>query len=321
MEPMPGHITESEFFFPSADGKTQVRALLWEPDPTEASSIKGILQIAHGMAEHIERYRDFAKFLANNGYIVCANDHIAHGKSVSTRTEWGCLPKKGGMDILLADIHELRILTTKRYLAHLPYIALGHSMGSFIVRAYCAKYWDGLSAAILSGTGQQPATLSSVGNLAARFIATFRGAAYKSKFLDSLGVGAYAKAIDNPRTPLDWLSHNTDNVDAYLADPASGFMFSAGGYATLTELTGFIVSRTAAENTPKDLPMLFVAGADDPVGNKGAGVQQAVDQLKKAGVEKVDLILYENMRHEILNETNREQVYQDILNWLAGVLR
>lgn len=310
-------VTETEFFYPSSNGTSQIRALLWEPKTLDESSLKGIIQIAHGMAEHSERYRDFAHFLVGEGYVVCANDHIAHGKSVASTDEWGCLPVKGGMDILLADVHQLRTLVADYYPAKLPFVVFGHSMGSFVMRAYCARHGNGLAGAILSGAGQQPAALVWLGNTISRLISAFKGADYQSSLIDNLGVGSYSKSQRTPRTSADWLSYNTDNVDSYLADPAFGFMFSTGGYATLTELIGFCVSRRCANNTPKNLPILFISGEDDPVGNKGKGVQQAADKLKKAGAENIDLVLYKNMRHEILNETNRQQVYQDVLKWLV----
>ena len=306
----------SKIGYRSADGKTQIRSLLWEPEKSSGTSPAGIVQIVHGMAEHVERYDEFARYLACRGFIVCANDHVGHGKSVSDEGEWGCLPVEGGKDILIADVHELRKTVASRYARQTPYIMFGHSMGSFIVRACLARQADGLAAAIICGTGQQPLLLSKLGNFFARRIAASKGEDHKSTFLDGLGAGAFAKKIENPRTQFDWISTDEAVVDAYIADEACGVMFSAGGYATLTDLTGEVVGVAAAQAVPKELPVLFVAGALDPVGDNGKGVEAAAEQFRRAGVRSVEVKLYEGMRHEILNEPGKAEVYADIATWI-----
>lgn len=300
----------------SSDGKTQIRALTWEPEKNPGIAPAGIVQIVHGMSEHVERYDEFARYLVSRGYIVCANDHIGHGESVADPSEWGCLPSVGGKEVLIDDVHELRKTVASRYARQTPYIMFGHSMGSFIVRAYLARFAEGLAAAVICGTGQQPLLLSKFGNLVARRIAASKGDAYKSTFLDGLGAGSFAKKIDNPRTEFDWISTDDAVVDAYIADESCGVMFSAGGYATLTDLTGEVVTAAAAGAVPADLALLFIAGALDPVGDMGKGVERAVEQYRRAGVETVDLKLYEGMRHEILNEPGRAEVYADVADWI-----
>ena len=300
----------------SSDGKTQIRALTWEPEKNPGIAPAGIVQIVHGMSEHVERYDEFARYLVSRGYIVCANDHIGHGESVADPSEWGCLPSVGGKEVLINDVHELRKTVASRYARQTPYIMFGHSMGSFIVRAYLARFAEGLAAAVICGTGQQPLLLSKFGNLVARRIAASKGDAYKSTFLDGLGAGSFAKKIDNPRTEFDWISTDDAVVDAYIADESCGVMFSAGGYATLTDLTGEVVTAAAAGAVPADLPLLFIAGALDPVGDMGKGVERAVEQYRRAGVETVDLKLYEGMRHEILNDPGRAEVYADVADWI-----
>ncbi len=300
----------------SSDGKTQIRALTWEPEKSPGIAPAGIVQIVHGMSEHVERYDEFARYLVSRGYIVCANDHVGHGKSVSDPSEWGCLPSVGGKDVLINDVHELRKTVASRYARQTPYIMFGHSMGSFIVRAYLARNAAGLGAAVICGTGQQPLLLSKFGNIIARRIASSKGEAYKSAFLDGLGAGAFAKKIENARTPFDWISTDDAVVDAYIADESCGVMFSAGGYATLTDLTGEVVTAAAAQAVPAELPLLFIAGALDPVGDNGKGVERAVEQYRRAGVKDIDLKLYEGMRHEILNEPGRAEVFADVADWI-----
>ena len=313
-------VTRTSVGFKSHDGKTQIKGLVWCPERVKAggcaTSPVGIVQIVHGMSEHVGRYDDFARFLAAQGYVVCAHDHVGHGKSVSDPKEWGCLPAEGGKDILIDDVHELRKTVAARYARQTPYFLFGHSMGSFVTRAYLARHAEGLAGAVLCGTGNQSRALSKAGNLLARRIAASKGEDTRSDRLDGMGAGAFSKQIENPRTPFDWLSTDPAVVDAYIADEMCGAMFSAGGYATLTDLTGEVASPSCAAKVPKDLPVLFVSGAEDPVGACGKGVQAAADLLRHAGVSDVEVKLYEGMRHEILNEPEHAQVYGDVLDWI-----
>ena len=308
-------ITREPVSFMSEDAKTRIHGFIWRNE--NCSSPRGIVQIVHGMAEHIERYDDFARFLANHGFVVAGCSHLGHGLSVTSEELWGCLPVRNGADILIEDVHRLRTLVTARISSSLPYFLFGHSMGSFVTRAYITRHARGLAGAIICGTGHIPVATSRAGNLAARLVAKLRGETYRSKLLDSLGAGGYNKSVDNPRTELDWLSHNEDNVDAYRADKRCGFMFSAGGYATITSLTGEVCAPESTRKIPRDLPLLFIAGADDPVGSMGEGVVQAVEMARAAGIDDVEVRIYEGMRHEILNETNNGLVYDDVLAWLG----
>lgn len=305
--------------FLSHDGKSQIRGLVWQPVRSAGSRDafpRGIVQIVHGMSEYVGRYDDFARFLAGRGFVVCGTDHIGHGKSVAALEELGHMPSRGSKDVLVEDVHQLRLTVAARYSRQTPYILFGHSMGSFIVRSYLTRYGEGVSAAVLSGTGQPPFLMSKAGNLMARRIAAFKGDDYRSTFLDGLGAGAFAKKIPDARTPFDWISADPQVVDSYVADEQCGTMFSAGAYATLTELTAEVVSRRRASKIPHDLPLLFVSGADDPVGDYGKGVHEAAELMRRAGVERVDEIIYPGMRHEILNEPGRMQVYTDVSHWI-----
>ncbi|MDR1421245.1 MAG: lysophospholipase [Coriobacteriales bacterium] len=311
---------ESEFEFASHDEESTIHVWLWEPDDLSDALPRGIVQIIHGASEYAARYRDFARFLTDAHIVVCADDHIGHGLSAVSEEKLGHLPASGGLKALIADEDSLRKGMVKRYDEAVPYIMFGHSMGSFILRSYIARHGEGLAAAILSGTGHQPANLSSSGNMIARIIARFKGATYRSPLLHNMGMGALSKGMDNPRTPLDWLNTDADKVDEYLADPHCGMVFTAGGYATLTELTGDIVKPKVAANVPEDLPLLFISGDADPVGEMGQSVNRAVQMYKTAGVEHVDLQLYAGMRHEILNEPGHQDVYRDVLEWIEPVL-
>ncbi len=304
--------------YASCDRKSTIRALVWEPNEQDgnAGTPRGIVQIVHGMSEHVGRYEAFANFLVESGFVVCANDHVGHGESASDASSLGHMPARRGAEVLVGDVHALREEVSARF-PDAPYVMFGHSMGSFVTRKYIAEFGDGLAAAILCGTGQQPRALSLAGNALAKTLARLHGERYKSELLHALADGAYSKAVKGARTDFDWLSCDPAVVDAYIADPACGQMFTAGGYATLTALTADVVRSRSAERVPKGLPLLFIAGGQDPVGDCGRGVQKAVAQYRAAGVEAVDMRLYPGMRHEILNEPDRAQVMADINEWLA----
>lgn len=285
---------------------------VWEP----AGYPRAIVQIAHGMSEYIDRYDDFARWLASHGILVCGADHYAHGVNVGNPENWGVLPADKGTDILVENYHLMRLSMEETYGTRLPYFVFGHSMGSFIVRAYIARHGQGLNGAIICGTGHNPMAVCKVGGLLAKIIAKTKGDDYRSKFLNGLADGAYAKAIPDARTPFDWLNTDPEKVDEYIADPACGFMFSAGGYVALMGLTAEVADTKKINGIAKDLPVYFIAGDGDPVGNMGKGVTAVYDLFKAAGIKDLDCKIYKNMRHEILNEPGHLEVYEDVLAWI-----
>jgi len=307
----------------STDGSSRLHGYIWWPE--DGVYPRGAVQLVHGMAEYIDRYDAFARYLNRRGFVVFGHDHIGHGESVTSQEQWGCLPVSGGADILVDDVHVVRTEAMARvsgaYGELPPLFLFGHSMGSFVVRAYLARHSEGLAGAIVCGTGNMAPRTSMVANLLSRLIARMRGEDFRSKLLHNLGVGGYAQDIEGAETDLDWLSHNRANVEAYQADPACGFMFSAGGYATLTDLTRFVCTKECVDAYPKDLPLLYIAGTEDPVGDCGAGVSQAADLAHGAGVADVRCRLYAGMRHEILNERGRQVVFDDVASWMEGHLQ
>ena len=309
------------FDYPSADGKSTINAKLWTNTKFGASgeegteSPQGIVQIVHGMAEYIDRYDDLARYFVSRGFVVCAEDHIGHGDTAADPSEYGHMPVNGGKDILLADVKALHDKVAACF-PGVPSVLYGHSMGSFIVRAYIARFGDGLDACVLSGTGNVAAGLSKFGRGLARFLAKTRGETYRSNLIDGMGAGGYGKQIKDARTPLDWLSNDDAVVDAYIADPKCGFMFTVGGYATLLDLTSEVVTPECAAQVPKELPILLAAGDGDPVGDMGKGVHAAAELLRSAGVTCVDEMIYAGMRHEIHNELDKARVYDDIATWM-----
>lgn len=303
--------------YPSHDNASTIRALVWEPDDAARPdfSPRAVVQIVHGMSEHVERYAPFAEFLVGRGFVVCANDHVGHGKTAGAR-DLGHMPLANGADVLVEDVHALREKVCERY-PHARHVMFGHSMGSFVTRVYLTRHADGLSAAILCGTGQQPRIQTVAGRVITRLIAQIRGERHVSRFVDSLGAGAYGRAIKDARTDVDWISSDPDVVDEYIADPLCGQPFTVGAYATLASLVADATDARLARRVPKDLPLLFVAGAEDPVGDCGRGVARAVDEYRNAGVRLVEMGIYPGARHEILNEPCREAVWHDVEEFLA----
>ena len=308
---MSEEITREELTFASADGTSTIQAYLWVPEGTPRAS----LQITHGMAEHITRYDEFARYLAKAGFLVAGHDQIGHGASCA-EDKRGCLPAKTGKDILVEDVHKLRQIVAERTGGTVPHFCFGHSLGSFITRIYISRYGEGLAGAIICGTGTVPVATSKAGNAIARVLCAIKGEDSYSGLLEGMGVGAYAKAIEGAQTPLDWLSHRRENIERYIEDELCGFSFSTGGYAVVTALTGEACDLNCAKKMPTNLPLLFIAGVGDPVGSMGVGVRAAAALAEKAGCTDVTCTIYEGMRHEILNEDDRERVMADILAWL-----
>lgn len=304
---------QETFRFPSANGQKELHASCWLPEGPP----KAVLQIAHGMAEHIARYDDFARFLVAQDIAVFGHDHAGHGKSAKDETEYGFFYEEDGWNQAVADIHELTAIARKRY-PEAPLFLLGHSMGSFMARCYVLTYGNELAGAIFVGT-MGPNPIAGLGLVAARFERWRLGPRGRSKLLDNLAFGSYNKAYAEKRTDSDWLSTDPAVVDAYIADPACGFLFTTSGMFDL--LTGVrAISRPDwAQKVPKALPVLLVAGEQDPVGGMGQGVRKVAKQLEDAGVQTT-LLLYPESRHEVLNEPNKEEVYQAIAAWVKGIL-
>ena len=300
-----------DFYFQSSTGRTSIHALKCVPD----SKPRAVVQIAHGIAEHIDRYRPFMEFLADNGFVAAGNDHLGHGKSIRVPEEQGFFAEKDGWWRVVDDMDKLHDIMSKEYL-ELPYVLFGHSMGSFLTRTYLIKHPDKYDGVILSGTGHQSPALVLGGNAAASVMAKLNGAMGDGAKLDSLAFGTYLSKIENPRTKFDWLSRDAEQVDKYIADPLCGFVGKIGLYRDMMQGIKFITNEKNIAQMNKEKPVYFMSGDGDPVGDYGKGVERAYKAFCDAGLHDVFMRLYPGGRHEMLNETNKEQVYQDILSWL-----
>lgn len=300
-----------DFYFQSSTGRTSIHALKCVPD----SKPRAVVQIAHGIAEHIDRYRPFMEFLADNGFVVAGNDHLGHGKSIRVPEEQGFFAEKDGWWRVVDDMDKLHDIMSNEY-PELPYVLFGHSMGSFLTRTYLIKHPDKYDGVILSGTGHQSPALVLGGNAAASVMAKLNGAMGDGAKLDSLAFGTYLNKIENPRTKFDWLSRDTEQVDKYIADPLCGFVGKIGLYRDMMQGIKFITDKKNIAQMNKEKLVYFMSGDGDPVGDYGKGVERAYKAFCDAGLHDVFMRLYPGGRHEMLNETNKEQVYQDILSWL-----
>lgn len=296
----------------------RIRAYRWDKQTNQP--VKAIIQLAHGMAEHVLRYENFAEEMVKNGYIVYGNDHRGHGNSITAPDDIGFLAEENGFDRVVSDMH---LLTTmiKEEQPDIPIVLLGHSMGSFLTRRYVQLYPNAVDAIILSGTGGDQGILGKVGLMLAKLDKKRKGARTPSPLMDKLTFGNFNKNFSPKRTDFDFLSRNDQAVDAYIADEKCGFVCTTGFFIDLIQGVETVHRKEEVEKTPRHLPVLFISGDLDPVGDDGKGVRAVYEQLRAHGMHQVTLKLYPGGRHEMLHEINKEEVYADILNWMETVLQ
>jgi alpha-beta hydrolase superfamily lysophospholipase len=298
------------FTLKGADG-AKIFVYAWLPDGKPAAAV----QIAHGMAEHAARYERFAGALTGAGYAVYANDHRGHGKTAGSLAAVGWIAEKDGWDLVLDDMHRLTE-TIKKENPGVPVFLFGHSMGSFFSRGYIARWGGEITGVVLSGTGGDPGLLGKVGVIVAKIEKALKGGKAKSPLMTSLSFGAYNKPFKPNRTDFDWLSRDNAEVDKYVADPYCGDVFSSGFWVDFLSGLGSLYRSDYMPKVPKGLPIYLFSGEKDPVGNNTKGVHEVYDAFKKAGVTDVSMKIYPNGRHEMLNETNRDEVEKDVIGWL-----
>lgn len=299
--------------FKSSNKKDNIQYYVYTPDQEEP---RAILQISHGMCEYIERYEDFANYLMQRGILVCGNDHLGHGRSAASEKELGYFAEKDGWTFLSEDLYQLTKIIQQKY-PNIPYFLLGHSMGSFVARRYLVQYGSGLDGAIISGTsGGNPASRMAI--LVAKVIGKVKGGKYRSKLINTLAFGQYNKKYDTQRTEFDWLTRNEKIVDKYIEDKYCNFIFTTQGFEDLFKLLKNVSAKEWVQKVPKKLPIYIISGDMDPVGDYGKGVKKVHKRLEAAGVQSVEIKLYEAGRHEMLNETNAEEVFEDIYTWVKN---
>lgn len=307
-------IIKKEAYFNSSTGVNKIRTLIWSDSDVQPVAV---FQIAHGVSEHIDRYDDFARFLASKGFIVCGNDHIGHGKSVNSAEDLGFTAEKDGYRRFVDDMHILYSIIHKRF-PDLPYFLFGHSMGSLCARVYASTFATDLAGLIICGTAQVPSgldfSIDALDNIVEKF-----GARTVNKVAAGMLNKFSSLGISDRETDLDWLSVNKENVQNYIDDPLCGNELSLAGIRDLAAIGILASDKLWPATIPVDLPIMIISGALDPVGGKGKGPIACCDALTESG-HNPTVIIYPGCRHEILNEDCKEKVYMDILGWLNSVL-
>jgi len=329
---MTANVTKTVSTFPSAgryraDGDAaRISVKTWTPDGVGGGHPPtAILQLNHGMQEYIDRYDAFARTVAAHGWLVVGMDFIGHGDSVDDASQLGYtgVALSGGRNPLVEDMHALRRRTQAQW-PGVPYVMFGHSMGSFVLRAYLAAYADDtLSGAVISGTGAMAPGMVTLAKTLLGVLGVVQNPEHRSMLFAALSIGPYNKPFADhgkARTQFEWLSRDPQRVDQYVADQRCGGVFSLAADRLLMDVIARCNAPSAFQSTPKDLPLLLVSGEADPVGEMGAGVTKVADAYRAAGVRDVTLNLFPQARHELLNETNRDEVTADILAWLAAHL-
>ena len=292
--------------FDSADGRSKIAGYIYTENHVEP---KAVIQLSHGMCEYAERYEWLANFFTGRGYIFAGNDHLGHGSS-SEPSEYGIFDEEH----VEMDLKKMNDILREKY-PLLPIILYGHSMGSFFARWYAERYPDTIDGLIISGTAG-PSVKNVLGRALAGFIARTHKEGYISKFLVKLSFGSYLKRIPDAKSTSDWITHDRAVIEKYSKDPKCNFIFPAKGYhSLLTALT--VVSRKEwAKSLPKDMHILQIAGAEDPVGDYGKGVRKVTKMLRDAGIKDVTEYIDEKGRHELHNEINKSEIMRKVVSWL-----
>ncbi len=288
-----------------------VHAFVLQPD----GEPKGHIHLLHGMAEHIGRYEEFARYLVRQGFIVSGHDHRGHGKTVEKNGIKGHFADEGGFDRVVQDAYEI-VSYIRAQQPSKRFILFGHSMGSFVGRRYIQLHGDEVDLALFSGTGGDPGVSRLAGQAAAYLHGKKNGFDQPDHLLNKLVFGGFNKSVHQPKTPFDWLSTDSEAVEKYLIDPACGFVPTTRFFADLFEGIGRIHESVEINKIPKQLPILLFSGSEDPVGNNGNGVWQAAKQYNNTGIEDVTVMLFEGGRHEMLHEKNRRHVFEFVYEWI-----
>ncbi|MCM1244689.1 MAG: lysophospholipase [Roseburia sp.] len=303
-------IEKTEYGMPSSNGQDTVHIIEWKPE----GDVRGILQISHGMIEYIDRYDRFARFMADKGFVVIGNDHLGHGETAADKN-FGYFAPKDGSYYVVRDLHRVSRYIRKKY-PEAPFFLMGHSMGSFMARRYAMMYGNELDGLILMGSGSKPQWLLNIGKALVNLLSRCKGERSHSRILDKISFAMYNSHFAPVRTSSDWLTRDVDEVDKYRKHKYCQFTFTLNGYRTLFEGISYIQEKRHIHKIPRELPILFMSGEEDPVGNYGKGVKAVASSYRRAGVKDVTCILYPEARHELLNELEYEKTQEDMWEWI-----
>ncbi|WP_228550229.1 alpha/beta hydrolase [Salinibacillus xinjiangensis] len=310
-------VKREEFFLNAEDG-TKIITQSWTGNASQKP--KALVQIAHGMAEHIQRYDSFARKLVSEDIYVFGNDHRGHGKTGEGQGSLGHFADSNGFEKVVQDLYLLTV-KMKAQFPNIPFILFGHSMGSFLARRYVQLFGHEIKGLILSGTGGNPGLMGKIGKMVAKREINKHGKTRPSDTMNKLTFGGYNKKFKPAQTEFDWLTRDKQVIKEYMEDSRCGQVCSAQFYYDLLDGIDVINRRENIEKVPKELPIFLLSGDEDPVGNFKKGVIETYHDYEKAGLINLSCKFYSNARHEILNEINREEVMDDILSWIHNQLQ
>ena len=301
---------KEEFYYTSSNNINKIYAVKWIPE----QEIKAILQISHGVTEHINRYKELAKYLTDRGILVVGNDHLGHGNTNGQRMYFG---KSGSWNYTVKDIEKCKEIITCEY-PNIPYFMLGFSLGSFILRTHLIDYKPEISGAILVGTGHSNKIEIVLGKLMAKLEAKNHGEENPTEKIRSLTFGTYNKMIKNPKTECDWLCSDEKSLKEYLDDPLRGSCMSSGLFRELLSGMEYTGNKKNVDKMSKEISILMISGDKDPVGKMTKGVNKVYHMLKDADIKDITLKYYKNLRHDILHEAEKEEIFELIYEWLIN---
>jgi alpha-beta hydrolase superfamily lysophospholipase len=305
-------MTRTTLTFVDPDGY-EIFVYKWSPE----TSTKAAVQVAHGAAEHALRYERFAHFLNDAGFIVYGNDHRGHGKTAASLDKAGIAGDQG-WNGMVNDAHQLTQII-KDENPGIPVFLFGHSMGSMIAQHYIQQWGDELQGVILSGTFGSLGDDTAGTAVMAEQMAQEHGATTPSVLFEGM-FSSFNEPFEPGKTGFEWLSRDDAEVQKYVDDPWCGFPFCNRLVADMFAGAQEMWTPENEARIPKDLPVLVVSGDKDPAGGFTASVQVLLDRYAEHGLANVTSKFYAGARHEILNETNRDEVHQDILDWLESQL-
>ena len=309
--------TLSTVTFKSHDGRSDLFGRIYAP---ASGVVRGVVQLSHGMVDHVGRYEDLASYLTARGYVLAGNDHLGHGGSVSCDDDFGFFADRGGVDLLLRDLHAMNRILREKFPGIKPVI-MGHSLGSFLSRLYANKYPHTVSGHIIHGTGGPMGIILPLGKALVKFITLFRGKRYRSPFVKSVAFAGYNSKFPKEEGNNAWLTRDIARVSDRDTDKRTSFTFTLSAYYDLFCAVGRSNSKKWFAEYPQELPTLIMSGDMDPVGAYGEGPKYVYKHLLVRGVADLKLKMYDGARHELFNESNREDVFADIAAWLGGIFK
>lgn len=301
-------------YFASSEGTKKIYYEIIEP---KGQKPKGVIQVIHGMCEYFGRYKEFSDFMTAHGYAVAGDDHLGHGRTAETEEDKGFFGESNGWRFLVRDEKRMTDILRQRF-PDTPIIIFGHSMGSFIARLYMSWYSDGISGALFMGTSS--GVPKGAASAAVRLLESTAGTKTHLNSGQLMFYNFLTRKVPDKTGELDWITRDKEKTSFFKNDPLGDFAFTTGAYRDLVKLLSEVSAHDWAYSLPKDMPVMLMSGEEDPIGDYGKGVRRVYRRLLKAGMENVSIRLYVDARHELINELNRKEVYDDILRWVDKTL-